>query len=76
MVPDPSDALIRYFMHLKPSHWYWIRRRDGSLAPYLFHRYVESAKDEKREGEFYVGSMLQKWPLSAVVGEAKMPKDD
>ena len=57
---------------LKPNEWYWIRRDDGSLAPHLFHR--TSSKRGRLVGEFYVGSMLQSWPLSRVVGPAHMPE--
>lgn len=56
---------------LKPNHWYWIRREDGSLAPYRFHRRSNTAK--RAVGEFFVGSFIQRFPLSAVVGEAQMP---
>lgn len=57
---------------LKPNHWYWIRREDGSLAPYRFHR----QSDDRRQaiGEFFVGSFVRRFPLSAVAGEAHMPE--
>jgi hypothetical protein len=58
---------------LKPNQWYWLRSPDGSLAPYRFHR----RRDNPRQaiGEFYVGSFLRRFPLSAVVGEANMPSE-
>ena len=59
---------------LQPQSWYWVRRHDGSLAAYRFHR----VRDDKAAGqivaEFFVGSMVQGWPLSHVVGEAHMPE--
>lgn len=57
---------------LKSKCWYWVRRSDGDLAPYRFHRVKQLGK--VRCGEFFVGSMLQTFPLSRIVGEAKMPE--
>ncbi len=57
---------------MKPKHWYWVRRDNGSLAPYRFHQL--SPSETTRQGEFFVGSMLQTFSLSRVVGEAKMPE--
>ena len=57
---------------LKPQQWYWIRREDGSLAPYRFHQYRHQRG--RRMGEFFVGSMVQTFPLSYVVGRAEMPE--
>ena len=56
---------------LKPNLWYWIRREDGSLAAYRFHR--RSVDRKPAVGEFFVGSFIRRFPLSAVVGEARMP---
>ncbi len=58
---------------LEPNQWYWIRRDDGSLAPYRFHRLRPAAGGGQAVGEFFVGSFIQSWPLSRVVGEARMP---
>ncbi len=60
--------------YLKTEHWYWIRRDDGSLAPYRFHRVRRDEKTGSMVGEFFVGSFLQSYPLSRVVGEAQMPR--
>ncbi|HRX77818.1 MAG TPA: hypothetical protein P5307_02090 [Pirellulaceae bacterium] len=57
---------------LKPTHWYWVRRDDGSIAPYRFHQAKTDAKG-RQLGEFFVGSFIRTFPLSAVVGEAEMP---
>ncbi|MBK96247.1 MAG: hypothetical protein CMJ79_11115 [Planctomycetaceae bacterium] len=57
---------------LESMKWYWVRRDDGSLAPYLFHK-------KKRDphgnlvGEFFMGSKLTTWSLGRVVGVAEMP---
>jgi len=56
---------------LKPNHWYWLRRADGSLAPYRFYRVVP--RRDRALGEFFVGSFVRTFPLSQVVGEAQMP---
>ena len=56
---------------LKPNHWYWIRSQDGSLAPYRFHRRSDNGR--QAAGEFFVGSFLRRFRLSAVAGEAQMP---
>ena len=58
---------------LQPNRWYWIRRADGSLAPYRFHQLGAKPVRGQRTAEFFVGSMIQNWPLSSVVGEAQMP---
>jgi hypothetical protein len=58
---------------LQPNQWYWIRRADGSLAPYRFHQLRPAKFGSQPTAEFFVGSMLQHWPLSSVVGKASMP---
>ena len=57
---------------LKPTQWYWVRREDGSIAPYRFHQSTTDAKG-RRLGKFFVGSFIRTFPLSAVIGEAEMP---
>lgn len=57
---------------LTPTRWYWIRRDDGTIAPYRFHQAKTDTKG-RRLGEFFVGSFIRTFPLSAVVGEAQMP---
>lgn len=61
-----DDALI-------PTRWYWVRRDDGSIAPYRFHQ-TKTDPRGRRLGEFFVGSFIRTFPLSAVVGEAQMPE--
>jgi len=56
---------------LIPKHWYWIRRGDGSLAPYVFHKLGEDRAGHVM-GEFFVGSFLQPFKLSQIVAEATM----
>ena len=58
------------------EHWYWIRREDGSLAPYRFHRLRHDHKRNLLVGDFYVGSFLQSFLPRQVVGEAMMPASD
>ena len=58
---------------LKPQVWYWVRRDDGSLAPYQFHC-VRSDAEGRLIANFFVGSLLHGWPLSRVVAEARTPK--
>jgi hypothetical protein len=58
---------------LKPEGWYWVRRDDGSLAPYRFHRVRRDAKTRAWVAEMFVGSFIQTFPLSRIVAEAKMP---
>lgn len=58
---------------LIPKNWYWIRRADGSLAPYLFHRLSTNAETGRQQAEFFVGSFIQFFELSQVVGPAEMP---
>ena len=66
---------------LKPNHWYWIRREDGSLAPYRFHRTGRNARDlvagfgagsvgasVGRCGRFAIGACLQGGRSVAVGG--------
>ena len=55
-----------------PMQWYWIRRDDGSLAPYLFHQAKRDAWGNQ-VGEFFLGSKLTTWSLGRVVGLAEMP---
>lgn len=61
---------------LLPTHWYWVRREDGSLAPYRLHRVVEDGADGRLVGEFFVGSFIRIFPLGSVVGEALMPESE
>ena len=59
---------------LKPEQWYWLRRDDGSIAAYRFHRLKAAPRDGAATcGEFFVGSMLQTFPLSRVIAAAEMP---
>lgn len=58
---------------LKPGQWYWVRSARGTLHPYRFHRLVST--DGKQVGEFYVGSMLVRFSLGQVVGEARSPEE-
>jgi hypothetical protein len=60
---------------LKINQWYWIRREDGSLAPYRFHR-IANDSSGRTLGQFFVGSFLRTFPLSYIVGEAQMPEHD
>ena len=59
--------------NLVPMQWYWIRRDDGSLAPYLFHQKKIDAQGNQL-GEFFMGSKLTTWSLGRVVGVAEMPQ--
>ena len=67
--PGNSSELI-------PKQWYWIRRRDGSLAPYVFHKVEKDRSTGQWVGKFFVGSFLVTFKLNQVVGEAKMAKFD
>jgi hypothetical protein len=58
---------------LTPKTWYWIRRSDGSLAPYLFHRLCADERSGREQAEFFVGSFIQVFELSQIVGPAEMP---
>ena len=60
--------------NLVPMQWYWIRRDDGSLAPYLFHQKKIDTQGNQL-GEFFMGSKLTTWSLGRVVGVAEMPQD-
>ncbi|MFK7819725.1 MAG: hypothetical protein AB8G99_13480 [Planctomycetaceae bacterium] len=66
--PQPNDS------GLKAGQWYWIRRKDGAVVPYRFHKVREQPYSNKFEGEFFVGSMICVFPLSAVVAEAQAPR--
>ncbi len=59
----------------QPNQWYWIRREDGSVAPYRFHR-VSTDPAGRLVGEFFVGSFIRRFSLSRVIGEAQMPQRD
>ena len=61
---------------LKSKHWYWVRRDDGSLIPYLFHKVRHDPKSQQLVADFFVGSFLRSWPLGRVLGEAQMPDLD
>lgn len=65
--PTATEQLI-------PRHWYWVRRKDGSLAPYVFHRQSTDPKTGRLVGEFFVGSFIVTFGLNQVVGEAHMPR--
>ena len=58
---------------LEPGHWYWLRQKNGALAPFRFHQLRHTGP--KVEGEFYVGSMLAAFSLGSVVAKAEMPSD-
>ena len=58
---------------LKSHEWYWVRRADGSIAPYRFHR-IRRDESNRPVAEFFVGSMVQAFPASAVVAKALMPE--
>lgn len=58
---------------LLPRRWYWVRRGDGSIAPYVFHRLRHDAVLDQWVGEFFVGSFIQTFRLNQVVGECRMP---
>lgn len=58
---------------LQTRQWYWIRRADGSLAPYIFHRVTFEETSGRQRAEFFVGSFIQTFELSQVVGAAEMP---
>lgn len=58
---------------LQQRHWYWIRRKDGSLAPYLFHQ-TRHDEEGKLVADFFVGSFLVPFGLNQIEGEAAMPK--
>lgn len=57
---------------LKPKSWYWIRRPDGTLAPYVFHR-ISRDPQGQTVAEFFVGSFLVTFQLSQIEAEAQMP---
>ena len=68
-------------LRLEPNHWYYLRKRDGTLVPYRLHRvlFSDHEGDESKstaEVEMYVGSMLARFPASAVVAPAEMPKSN
>lgn len=78
--PIPSNSQPRRERHndmnadvLQSADWYWVRRPDGSVAPYRFHRVRRDNVDGPELAEFFVGSMVQAFPLSAVVAKALMP---
>ena len=58
---------------LQQKRWYWIRRIDGSLAPYVFHKLAVDESSGRERAEFFVGSFLQTFELSQIVGPAEMP---
>src|SRR5262249_18371485 len=58
---------------LQQRHWYWIRRKDGSLAPYVFHQ-IRRDEEGKLVADFFVGSFLVPFGLNQIEGEASMPK--
>jgi hypothetical protein len=58
---------------LLTKQWYWIRRADGSLAPYVFHKLETDECSGRERAQFFVGSFLQTFELSQVVGPAEMP---
>lgn len=58
---------------LQQRHWYWIRRQDGSLAPYVFHQ-IRRDDEGKLVADFFVGSFLVPFGLNQIEGEATMPK--
>lgn len=58
---------------LIPRRWYWVRRSDGSLAPYVFHRLRHDLATDVWVAEFFVGSFIQTFRLNQIVGECRMP---
>lgn len=61
---------------LKPGNWYWIRRRDGSVIPYRFHKLNPRSEHQPNSGQFFVGSFIQSFSLGRVVGEADLGVGD
>lgn len=59
---------------LQPNQWYWIRKPNGSMAPYRFQRTKRDPRTGTLVGEFFVGSMIVTFPLNAVAGKAAMPQ--
>ncbi|TWT30010.1 hypothetical protein [Blastopirellula retiformator] len=70
---SPDERQLAERLGFVTGKWYWIRRSDGSLSPHLFHR-IEVDAQGNYVGQFFVGSFLRRFPLSAAVGEATMPR--
>ena len=58
--------------NLKQGQWYWVRRQDGTLVPYRFHKVNPQSSDQPATGQFFVGSFLQNFSLGRVVGQADL----
>ena len=55
---------------LQQGRWYWVRRENGTIVPYRFHRVVPRRANQPMTGEFFVGSFIQTFSLGQVVGQA------
>lgn len=74
----PVGSLLADIMtpdELIPKNWYWIRRTDGSLAPYLLHRVLAPTNEGSSKAECFVGSFLQTFPVNRIVAPANMPTE-
>ena len=69
---ESAEQMGNTCRQFKQGAWYWIRRRDGSLTPLRFYK-LKPEMAGTYSAEFYVGSMTQTFPMSAVVGRAQMP---
>lgn len=55
---------------LEPKKWYWVRKSNGVIVPYRLNRLVQ-LPDGTAAVEMFVGSMVQTFLASQIVGPAE-----
>ena len=60
--------------NLIPKRWYWVQKANGTIVPYRLNKVVEGTQADPRcLVEMFVGSMVQTFSASQVIGEAVSP---
>ncbi|MEE2643055.1 MAG: hypothetical protein VX768_20675 [Planctomycetota bacterium] len=58
---------------LVTGKWYWVQKPNGTIVPYRLNRLLTCKSGRKKEVEMYVGSMIQTFAASQLLGPAEMP---
>ncbi|MEC9094297.1 MAG: hypothetical protein VX438_16420, partial [Planctomycetota bacterium] len=57
---------------LKPRNWYWVQLDNGTIVPYRLNKVLPKSSAGQRV-EMFVGSMIQTFSHSQIIGLAEMP---
>lgn len=59
---------------LIPKNWYWVQKPNGTIVPYRLNRVVtDKGSGAGCRVEMFVGSMIQTFSASQILGEANAP---